>query len=310
MLASSVGAPAGEAGKKLLAEIMERPGGWRQMCSFLEPTPFDAPVPVYSGSLLTRYFELGDKEAALGQKQRSEVLPALMEALTGMDLARPPGVTRGWSDPGEGGGTRAGFKPDWLNPLHLRIIRELNAVEALPELLRLEGQLHGLLETGEKDAKALLPDLPLDASIFPVRPGAAYHDKEIGPAILDSAAFKRDRRVLTCRIFQREILGTITVLLRIEDFPPATKKFEPLQREAKARLADAITKAKQKLAAAEVKLAETKQEAAREEMNGCHHELEEAAPSSTGTWIIPGMALKLPTPPKSAPKSRRWPRLS
>jgi hypothetical protein len=89
--------------------------------------------------------------------------------------------------------------------------------------------LHSLLADGAKNPEAPLPDLPLDASVSPMKPG----EKAIHGNRMQSAEFKREVRVLTCRIFQREILGTITTLLRNEDFAPAIGRLEPLFRKSR-----------------------------------------------------------------------------
>lgn len=98
-------------------------------------------------------------------------MPALVGALHSIDLSKPPDVTRGHYTGEDDRDVRAGFKTNWLNHLHLKMICELNAVETLPELLRLETQLHSLLEAAENDPKLPLPKFDLDASVVPAKPG-------------------------------------------------------------------------------------------------------------------------------------------
>jgi hypothetical protein len=290
----------GEAGRELLDEIMDKPGGWSQMCSFFEPTPFEAPVPMFTGSLLDRYFDLGVREAVRLQTARHEVVPVLVEELNKMDLSKAPNVTRGPNDPGEGGGTHAGFKLNWLNHLHLQVVRELNAVETLPALLRLEARLQTLLAAAENDTKSALPALDVDASIMPLKPGeseedarrrfapdgniprdAPEADEETVVRWWASETFKRERQVYVCRVIQRELLGTMTVLLRNEGFAPAKEAFDPLQRETRVRLLvearSAITEAEKKLAESQTKaVGKAHQRAVQKEVNLNRFYVEEA----------------------------------
>lgn len=237
-LASVHSGTAGESPGALLDEIMDKPGSWNQICMGPEPMPFDAPVPVFSGLLVWRYFDLGSKEGLQLQAKRSEVVPALVEVLKRMDLARPPKVTRGPTK-GDFSEMRSGLKAEWLNALHLQIIHELSAVETLPELLRLEAQLHGQLEAAERDASSALPALPLDSPASFETPG----DKKKEEKWWESAEYKRDKEIFTCGVFQRELLGTMTLLLRNEEFAPAKEKFEPMRQvEHEKRLKEARQK--------------------------------------------------------------------
>jgi hypothetical protein len=113
---------AGEDGRALLEEVMDRPGAWSQLCAPLDPTPFDAPLPIFSSSLVERYFGLGRSEAAKLRNHRADAVAALTKVLAAMDLTKPPPVTR--EPAGADGGVRAGFKLAWLNHLHLEIVRE------------------------------------------------------------------------------------------------------------------------------------------------------------------------------------------
>jgi hypothetical protein len=258
-------ASSGDAGRALLDEVMDKPGSWNQICMLSRAPAFEPPVPVFSGRLTVRYFELGKDEAQRLQEKRRDVVPVLVDLLHGMDLSKPPAETRG---PKKSGfeNARAGFKADWLNQLHLDIIRETNAVETLPELLRLEAQLQSRLEALDKDPKADLPDLPLDAPAAFQKAGD--EDKRKQPGYWESKEHERDVRIFTCRVFQREILGTMTELLRNEAFAPMKEKFEPLREETKARqlaaARAALDEAQKKLAEAEKLFATTTKEERRE----------------------------------------------
>ena len=230
-LAFSGGSPAGEkanppdveAGRKLLAETIDKPGSWIQICMGPGPLPFEAPVPVFSGSLVLRDFRLGGKEIEQLQANREDVTLAMVEALKAMDFTKPP--KEGGSETGGTSGTkRSGQKLEWLSGLHLEIIGALNAVETLPELLRLEDQLHGLLMAAEKDDKAPLPPLDLSGAASFEKPGDQL--KKRPNKWWESPEYQRDKAIFTSRVVQREILGMITVLLRNEEFAPAKEKLD------------------------------------------------------------------------------------
>ena len=238
-------------GGALIAEVMKRPGSWDQMCGLPRPIPFDVPVPLVSDGLVRRYFSLGNKEAARLREARPAVVAALVQKLTQMDFAKPPEVQKEIAK-NQDAVLLANLNPDWLNAVHLQIIANLNAVETLPQLLRLEDQLATLLTAAEKDSKAPLPPLDLDSPVSFYKRGSG-REPDPDSKYWDSPAYKRERAVFVCRVMQRELLGTISLLLMNERWPAAVDRFSVETKKAReAAVADAkaaINKAKARLEA-------------------------------------------------------------
>jgi hypothetical protein len=88
----------------------------------------------------------------------------------------------------------------------LEIVLALNAVETLPELLRLEADLDFRLKTAEQDGGASLPVLDAAGPVFMTGVDSA------------SQTFSRRERTFVSRIFQRELLSVMAALLRQERF--------------------------------------------------------------------------------------------
>jgi hypothetical protein len=201
-LAAALPASAETSAGKLLNEIIRDPGHWSQMCVASPPIPFDVPFPFYS--LATpRYFSLSQENVARLQKARAQVVPEIVRRMGKIDLSRPAKQKKDSFST-----TDSDQDPNHLTGLLLDIILELNAVETLPELLRLEADLNFRLKTAEKDGGASLP--VLDAA-GPVRMTG-----------VDSASksFSQRERTFVSRIFQRELLSVMAALLRQERFQP------------------------------------------------------------------------------------------
>jgi hypothetical protein len=82
----------------------------------------------------------------------------------------------------------------------------LDAVEALPELLRLEEQMRTLLAAADANPKLPPPAVPMDWMLVPPK----------GKAQLS----KRDVKMLDGRAVQRELLSVMPTLLRGQRFAP------------------------------------------------------------------------------------------
>jgi hypothetical protein len=180
-------APPVIKGADLLDEALSHPGGYSQMCLMPAPLPFDAPVPAY-GILAPRndFFDAVTSQNL--QAHRQKVIPVLVEHLHDVDI--PHSQVKN------------------LNSLVLETVRLLNGIEALPELLRIEDQLHAALAAAQQDAGAPLPDLNLNSPVV----WAKAKTGDSKPSARKDAEFK-------CRIMQREMLGLMAKLLRDEDFP-------------------------------------------------------------------------------------------
>lgn len=193
-------------GAQVLDAAIATPGNYSQMCSLPRPIAFDVPLPAY-GLLAPRHFSLDEDNILKLQAYRAEVIPVLQERLKNLDLAKlatngqPPAPRPHSMD-------RSGLEPTALSAPLLQAIRVLQGVECLPELLRLEAQLHDLLAAAQGSATAPLPALELDSPI-------SWQGLVVGvhPEV-------RKDRFFACRIYQRELLGLIGHLLRREGFVP------------------------------------------------------------------------------------------
>ena len=220
-------------GAQILDQVIANPGDYSQMCGMPSPIPFDAPLPLY-GPLAPRHYSLSSQSITLLQAYRAEIVPVLLERLKAIDFAQTGAATldivpvqQGQLriiDPSQPATATpdkvgpSGTDPKALSGLLLEVIQVLQAVECLPELLRLEEQLATLLTAADKAAAAPLTAFNLDSPIMWEQPkvqAAAGKDKA-----KNLAERERKQQIFTSRIFQREILGLIGGLLRKEGYGP------------------------------------------------------------------------------------------
>lgn len=83
---------------------------------------------------------------------------------------------------------------------------DLNAIETLPELLRLESDLNRRIEALNFNANAPLPDLDLDSPV-------TWQEMDFS-----STQTPQHQRLFAVRVYQRELLSVIANLLRHEKF--------------------------------------------------------------------------------------------
>ncbi|WP_395740311.1 hypothetical protein [Prosthecobacter sp.] len=186
-------------GATLLEECIATPGSWNQMCASVPDIPMDVPMPP-GAQLAPRHFNLGGESQNRLLAYRDVVMPVLVRRLQELKIAAPPSekkpAVREESWPKRSGQTSTEF-----GPLIFQVVRSLNAVECLPEVLRLEQQLHELVAAAEKDASVVVPLLRLDSPS--------------GWLPLDHF-----RAIKSCRIYQREMLGLMHTLLMQERYRP------------------------------------------------------------------------------------------
>ena len=206
MLVVAFPVAAAPSASELLDEAIRTPGGWSQMCAMPAPIPFDVPLPFYSQAA-PRYFWLSEQEGAKLKKRRAEVAPEIVARLHAIDLSKPPTQKDSQWSP-----TNSRQDPRYLSGVLFDIIFRLDVVEALPELLRLEADLHQRLEQAAKDSNASLPNLDLDSPIT-----------WEGEFTAGAKPTPQQVKVFTARIFQREMLSLMAALLRSEKFQPLLK---------------------------------------------------------------------------------------
>jgi hypothetical protein len=229
----------------LLPAIFDHPGAWSQMCASPPPVPFHVPVPISTGAITYRHFNLGAAETKLLQNKRPQVIAELSQALQGMSLAKSPKVVvRDYSS------EHSGERLEWLCPMHLQVIRSVSAIELLPEILNLEEQLADLLEAAEHDPDATLPALDFDLPGY-VKEGEDLQKRP--EEYWKSAEHRRNQATVECRAAQRELLGTVTLLLQREGFAQLAILF---RAELQETLANEIVKKTESIARMKHHLAE------------------------------------------------------
>lgn len=205
----------------LLEEVIRQPGVWNQMCSGPRALEFDVPLPMY-GLAATRNFFLSQQNLDRLEAERAAVGADIVNLLNRMDLAkatiRAPSASL----------MDANQDPEQLNGTLLDIILQMNMVEAMPGLLRVEEDLNQRLAAA-KTNEAALPPLDL---------GGPVMFSGVNPATVKEDFSPRRMREFTARVYQREILSVMAALLRHERYQPLldsnleAKYFEHLKQEA------------------------------------------------------------------------------
>lgn len=195
---------------KLLAEAIESPGDFDQMCvgGWLEKPPMD--LPVYD-HVLPRHFHLSAEVLERLKMRRAEVIPALVQMIAAIrpDVPvkkpepppRVPGKSHTFFDPP----SHSGVSPKQVSGLLLELTEGLNAIEALPELLKLEQRLDQALARAEKDESAPVPSVDFDADLY-------FTQKQ--------PLTPRQLELMKGRVVQRELLAMMLKLLRTQRFQP------------------------------------------------------------------------------------------
>lgn len=206
VMAGTLPAIADPGAAKLLDQTIRNPGYWSQMCSIPPPLPFDVPLPLYSLAV-ERFSTLTPENVSRLQAQRAEVVREIIARLHNLDLSRRAPQTTGYSSP-----QNSGQDPYALSGLLLQIIIDLNAVETLPELLRLESDLSQRIERANDNPYATLPDLDLDSPVI-------WQEMDA----LHPTPTRHEQQLFAARVYHRELLSVMATLLRHEKFEPLLK---------------------------------------------------------------------------------------
>jgi hypothetical protein len=206
IVAGTFRANADQGAAKLLDQTIHDPGNWSQMCAIPPPLPFNVPFPLYSLAV-PRFSTLAPENVSRLKAQRADVVHEITTRLHELDLSKHT-----WQRSGLSMLQNSGQDPHGLSGLLLQIIMDLNAVETLPELLRLESDLNQRIETANYNTNAPLPDLDLDSPV-------AWQEMDI----VHPSPTQQDRRLFAARVYQRELLSVIATLLRHEKFEPLLK---------------------------------------------------------------------------------------
>lgn len=198
------------SGDDLILEKIAHPGDFRQMCAAPCPVPRKVPLPLYS-TLRFRELSLSTKDLDDLRTRRSDVVPALKARLAGIDFSKePPAVPGITFKPNSEDVQNSGMSPSQMNSLYYDMVLGLDAVEVLPELLRLEDQLHSLLIVAQKKSTA---DPPHAENVW-----APMTDNEN-----ERKLPRREEAIREGTIVQREILSVMMTLLRQQRFEPLLK---------------------------------------------------------------------------------------
>lgn len=196
-----------ETGTELLDKLIAAPGSYSQVCSFLTTTediPFKAfQIQDYSGA----YFS--DSNIALMKSRREEVVAAVRRRLGEIDLTREPvlpkpDITANPAD--HETGNRYGADPESLNSFLLEIIKQTDAIEALPELLVLEEKLVKGID------KVRIEGAPPKVSGW----SSIVFSKRDEP----QAAREHRGSLNSARIAQRDLVALIALLMRERKYEP------------------------------------------------------------------------------------------
>lgn len=208
-------------GEELLDNAIARPGAWNQMCMLPPPVKSTVPLPLY-GLSVARHFNLSGKTAATLLAHRADVVAALVRRFETMDVTRSAVPKK---KPVEGQKPEfppaSDLDPKLLSGVLLEVVLRLNAVEALPAMMKVEAQLAALIEVAENDASAPVPDLPVDGIWYPEE--LSTRERTKGDKIIpkpDANVILRRQALLRCRVYQREMLSVMVKLLRDANFQP------------------------------------------------------------------------------------------
>jgi hypothetical protein len=232
---------ASPTGEKLLEEALAQPGNFNQMCSLPPPFKADAPLKLY-GLGVSREFLLSGATVKRLSEHRDEVVAALCERLQAMDLAKLPPKRMPVAQKNGAWPPDSGFDARHLSGVMLGIVMELKAVEALPALLKIEGQLSSMM-VAATDPAAPIPDLEVDGIVYPRNPNGAV---EVRPGLFrenpETPEKVRARALIRCQVYQRELLSVMAKLLRDADFQPLLNS--PIERAYGERVREAAKDSK------------------------------------------------------------------
>lgn len=202
----------------LIDRMIAQPGDYNQLCmdSPVKSPPVRIDLPLY-GLIALRSIRLSDENLEVLRRRRPEVVPALVQRLAGTDLSRPaPPVPKfKFKKPKKGEEEmvpagdiieQSGLSPYQLSGVLYSMIIGLDAVETLPELLRLEAQLDTLIVAAENNAKAPLPQAEPDGCVV-----APFGKLQLS---------KREEKIYRSQVTQRELLSVMMQLLRRQQFKP------------------------------------------------------------------------------------------
>lgn len=207
--------------EKLVDSVIVQPGVYDQMCDMPPPLPAKLPLYVY-GMVMDREMHASDAQLVMLRARRAEVVPVLVARLKAMELSKvPPPITPTKFKKDDEAVAASGLSTHALTGPFYEMLTGLDAVEALPELLRLEEQMRSLLAAAEANPKLPPPAVTLDGMLT------------TGGKVKLS---KRDVKMQQGRAVQRELLSVMLQLLRGQRYAPL------MNSELEAAYATAVKK--------------------------------------------------------------------
>ncbi len=196
---------AAETGEALVDRLIRSPGEFDQMCDAPPPLDPKVPLPIYA-LVADRDVHLSKENLAELRQRRAEVVPVLQKRLAAFDFTKPPKAVSAKRVFKDDQVEVSGINPRQLSGLFYEMILGLDAVEVLPDLLRIEEQLRSLLEKADQDKKNEVPKVELDGMLtMPMD---------------NKALSKRDQAMSRARVVQRELLSVMLQLLRNQRYQP------------------------------------------------------------------------------------------
>lgn len=198
---------------KLLDKVISHPGSYSQVCDVMS-APQDIPYRAFAISDFAGASFSKANQAEIA-KNRDDLVKAIRAKLLRIDFTQK--ATDPTEDPNpeeNNDGDAFGCDPKTLNPLLLNLVRELHAIEALPELLAVEAKLVEGIAKAKDDAKAAPPFV---AGWSVALENATYDEKE------DEAKVERRHYLFQARVAQRDLVMMMAVLLREKNSEPYLK---------------------------------------------------------------------------------------
>ena len=196
---------AAESGEALVDRLIRSPGEFDQMCDAPPPLDPKVPLPIYK-LVADRDMHLSAANIAELRKHRDEVVPVLKKRLAAFDFTKPPKAVSKKQKFKEETVEVSGINPRQLSGLLYEMVLNLDVVDVLPDLLRIEEQLRSLLEKADESRKVAVPAVDLDGFV-----NLPEDEKVLS---------KRDKAMTHGRVVQRELLSMMLQLLRSQKYPP------------------------------------------------------------------------------------------
>lgn len=202
-----------QTGAALLDKVISHPGSYAQVCDVMT-SPFDIPYHAYR---INGYSGASFSKANVSaiEDNRDSLVKAIRARLLEIDFSKKPQQPSDDPSPEENmDGEAYGNDPKSLNPLLLEIILNLDAVEALPELLVVEQKLVDGIAKAKENIKVAPP---LVNGWYVAQENLEYKE--------DEPEAKRERRfnLFQSRIAQRDVVMVMAVLMREKKFEPYLK---------------------------------------------------------------------------------------